>query len=223
MISSYLYNIIKFKKCTLISVVGLFILYANINTNVNINLPAERLCELDKCPACYGISECSYIKNISITLDDVFSLINYLFGVKNVFMGKYFETKVVLKKLAHTSELNAFDEMLCESKSFGFLCKNDISVNNDSTQVDFYQLVKRKLISSFTEDDNSLLRLCPNDRNIDTLFRNLHVKNKELDANIFYINLWTLVTINPEPLMLQVMRVYLKFIENGHSIIRSFY
>ncbi|XP_035739544.1 divergent protein kinase domain 2A-like [Vespa mandarinia] len=76
-------------------------------------------------------------------------------------MGKYFETKVVLKKLAHTSELKAFDEMLCENKNLQFLCKNNLKINNHSSQVDFYELVKRKLISSFTQDDNSLLRLCP--------------------------------------------------------------
>ncbi|XP_046828767.1 divergent protein kinase domain 2A-like [Vespa crabro] len=203
MILSYLYNIIKFKKCSLILMIGLFILYVNIN--ININLSIERLCELHKCPACYGISECNYIKNINITLDDIFSLINYLFGVKNVFMGKYFETKVVLKKLAHTSELKAFDEMLCENKNLQFLCKNDLKINNHSSQVDFYELVKRKLISSFTQDDNSLLRLCPSDRNIDTLFHNLYAKNKELESNNFYINLWTLVTINPEPLLLQIL------------------
>ncbi|XP_047367019.1 divergent protein kinase domain 2A-like isoform X2 [Vespa velutina] len=203
MILSYLYNIIKFKKCSLILMIGLFILYVNIN--ININLSIERLCELHKCPACYGISECNYIKNINITLDDIFSLINYLFGVKNVFMGKYFETKVVLKKLAHTSELKAFDEMLCENKNLQFLCKNDLKINNHSSQIDFYELVKRKLISSFTQDDNSLLRLCPSDRNIDILFHNLYVKNKELESNIFYINLWTLVMINPEPLLLQIL------------------
>lgn len=205
MILSYLYNIIKFKKCSLILTIGLFILYININ--ININLPVDRLCELHKCPACYGISECNYIKNINITLDDMFSLINYLFGVKNVFMGKYFENKVVLKKLAHTSELKAFDEMLCENRNLQFLCKDNLNINNHNSQLDFYELVKKKLAFNFTEDDNSLLRLCPNIRNIDILFHNLYIKNKELDSNIFYINLWTLVMINPEPLLLQFLDI----------------
>lgn len=205
MILSYLYNIIKFKKCSLVLIIGLIIIFVNVNINVNINVPVERLCELHKCPACYGISECNYIKNINVTLNDMYSLINYLFGVKNVFMGKYLKSKVVLKKLAHTSELKAFDDMLCKNRNLQFLCKNNIETYNHSFKVDFYELVKRKIVSSFTEDHKSLLRLCPSARNIDILFYNLYVKNKELDANIFYINLWTLVTINPEPLLLQIL------------------
>ncbi|KAK2582512.1 hypothetical protein KPH14_004810 [Odynerus spinipes] len=78
-------------------------------------------------------------------------------------------------------------------------------VRNVDITPNFYELVKKKVASNVMEDDNSLLTLCPSVQNIDILFHNVHITNKEPKSSAFYINLWTLVMINPEPLLLQIL------------------
>ncbi|CAG9837960.1 unnamed protein product [Diabrotica balteata] len=69
------------------------------------------LCEINKCPFCYGKTLCREITKNKINLEynRVSDFIYNVFSVKNVYFARYKSKPVVLKKLAHTNELNKFD------------------------------------------------------------------------------------------------------------------
>jgi len=112
----------------------------------------------------------------------------------------YNQSKVVLKKLAHPSELKALDVTLCNELHLGYPCSN---VPLDRYTTDFYDLIRKTITSDFSKDD-SRLRFCPTIEHLDDLFYNVHLNNKHINPTQYLINLWTLISINPEPLILQV-------------------
>ncbi|XP_054013743.1 divergent protein kinase domain 2A-like isoform X2 [Hylaeus anthracinus] len=168
MILSYIYNILKFKKWKLLFFVIIFIIFKwskIITFQPNINY----LTELHKCPACFGTSACNYIHKVDITPYDFYSTFSYLFGVKNVFFGFFINNKVILKKLAHSSELNDFDRMLCENENFGHICEKNLKNVNNKTSIDFYELIVREVTLDFAKDNLVRLRLCPNAQHLRNL------------------------------------------------------
>ncbi|XP_026826615.1 deleted in autism protein 1 homolog isoform X2 [Ooceraea biroi] len=204
MISHYVYNVCKFKKWKiLLFVVGICVLLLNANIILRSFYPSvTQLTELHKCPACYGISACRDIHEVDLLWHDRKAIFSHLFGVKNVFFGTYNRSKVVLKKLAHSFELNAFDVALCEKLDFNYPCSN---IPLDRFTVDFYHLIEKTITSDFSKDDSSRLRLCPIVYHLDDLLHNVYLNNKNVDSTEFLINLWTLVSVNPEPLILQIL------------------
>ncbi|KYM79291.1 PREDICTED: deleted in autism protein 1 homolog [Atta cephalotes] len=215
MILYYIHNIFRFKKWKILLLIGICILALRINVILQSLYPSvTQLTELQKCPACYGISACHNIHKIDLLWNDVNAIISHLFGVKNVFFGIYNQSKVVLKKLAHSSELKALDVTLCNELHLGYPCSN---VPLDRYKADFYNLIRKIITSDFSKDDTSRLRLCPTIRHLDDLFYNVHLNNKHIDPTQYLINLWTLVSINPEPLILQILST-----ENGWPVPRYF-
>ncbi|XP_018398867.1 PREDICTED: deleted in autism protein 1 homolog [Cyphomyrmex costatus] len=215
MILYYIHNIFRFKKWKILLLIGICILALRINVILQSLYPSiTQLTELHKCPACYGVSTCHNIHKIDLLWNDVNAIISHLFGVKNVFFGVYNESKVVLKKLAHSSELKALDITLCSELHLGYPCLN---VPLDRYKADFYNLIRKIITSDFSKDDTSRLRLCPTIRHLDDLFYNIHLNNKHIEPTQYLINLWTLVSINPEPLILQVLSA-----ENGWPVPRYF-
>ncbi|CAG9813979.1 unnamed protein product [Phaedon cochleariae] len=92
------------------------------------------LCELQTCPFCYGEDMCVDIRENKITLQysSVSDFIYNLLSVKNVYFAVYDNKKVVLKKLAHDSELHKLDldsiksvkhSLMYEHQSFA-ICDN---------------------------------------------------------------------------------------------------
>lgn len=67
------------------------------------------LCDLSKCPFCYGDSLCADIKRNKISLEyNSFSKLFFnIFSVKNIYFALYGDKSVILKKLAHENELSA--------------------------------------------------------------------------------------------------------------------
>ena len=82
-----------------------------------IDLTDEGFNNLIKCPACFGTSLCSSIKNKDIELTG-FSALNFMRYIdrKNVYFGhwKSRNIPVVVKKLGFDSELIQLDEHLCQ-------------------------------------------------------------------------------------------------------------
>lgn len=201
MILYYIRNIFTFKKWKILLLVTICVLALRTDVILQDLYPSTvQLMELHKCPACYGVSACHNIHKIDLLWNDVNAIISYLFGVKNVFFGTYNQSKVVLKKLAHSSELKAFDVILCNKLHLEYPC----SILPDRYILDFYDLIRKTIASDFSQDDTSRLRLCPTLDHLDELFYNLHFNNKHINNTQYLINLWTLVSINPEPLILQV-------------------
>ncbi|XP_054013742.1 divergent protein kinase domain 2A-like isoform X1 [Hylaeus anthracinus] len=204
MILSYIYNILKFKKWKLLFFVIIFIIFKwskIITFQPNINY----LTELHKCPACFGTSACNYIHKVDITPYDFYSTFSYLFGVKNVFFGFFINNKVILKKLAHSSELNDFDRMLCENENFGHICEKNLKNVNNKTSIDFYELIVREVTLDFAKDNLVRLRLCPNAQHLRNLLEYVYVNNEQVDLKTLEINIWMSIILNPEPLLLQIL------------------
>ncbi|XP_012530436.1 divergent protein kinase domain 2A isoform X2 [Monomorium pharaonis] len=204
MILYHIRNIILgFKKWRILLLIGTCVLALRINVILQTLYPSvTQLTELHKCPVCYGASACHNVHRIDLLWNDVNAVISHLFGVKNVFYGTYNQSKVVLKKLAYSSELKALDVTLCNKLHLAYPCLN---VPLDEYATDFYGLIRRTITSDFSKDDTSRLRLCPTIEHLDDLFYNIHLNNKHIDPTQYLINLWTLVSINPEPLILQIL------------------
>lgn len=170
--------------------------------------------ERHKCPVCYGVSACHDINKISLSWHDVNAIISHLFDVKNVFFATYNQSKVVLKKLAQSSELEALDVMFCKKLQLEHPCSG---ISLDRYIADFSNRIRETLTFDFSKDDSSRLRLCPTIQHFDELFHNVHLNNKYIDPTQYSINFWTLVSLNPEPLILQILSA-----ENGWPVPRYF-
>lgn len=201
----YLCNIFKFKIWKILLFIGFFTVFLQLNVityYASLYPSILQLTELHKCPACYGVSACHNIHKVNLLWNEINAITSNLFGVKNVFFGTYNGNKVVLKKLAHSSELKAFDIMLCNKLQLKYPCSN-ITLN-ELHALDFYDFIQKTITNDFSNDDSSRLRLCPTAQHLDDLFDNVHLNNKHIDRTEYLINLWTLVSLNPEPLILQV-------------------
>ncbi|XP_051171060.1 divergent protein kinase domain 2A isoform X1 [Leptopilina boulardi] len=143
--------------------------------------------DIEKCPFCYGLTACYLmdINELSFDYSDLSVLFSNYFGTKNVYYVKMRNKKLILKQLASNSELDEFDKM-----SIVFREKKDIN---------FLNLIK-EIVSTNMSDTLSKLRLCPTTKNIKLFLANV-INSK----NFSYQNIWTLLKINPEALMLQIL------------------
>ena len=77
-------------------------------------IQSDSFTERYKCPVCYGMSLCSDFQQGQMSFSGALHLpFLHFLNLKNVFPGYYGDDKVVFKRLAHTSELQAFDERFC--------------------------------------------------------------------------------------------------------------
>jgi len=156
------------------------------------------LSEVEKCPACYGVSLCPAITGGLLTLHSfgaVAGFVNML-GSKNVFFGMLGSHKVVLKKLGHTTELEQLDKMICEVASLNSACHVNEAIWQ---QGDLLHSIRE-----YVANQNGSLLLCPTAVNLEHLLGNILYKNKYIDTEVLLANIWTTVMMNPEPLLLQV-------------------
>ena len=104
----------RFKVLILLTIIAV-IVYEIVKYHLKIDLSNHKVLEIEKCPACYGDDLCPELihGNIEITNQNFWTTV--LFNAKNVYFGLYKgRGAVVLKKLAHTDELETFDRKLCE-------------------------------------------------------------------------------------------------------------
>ncbi|XP_076245859.1 divergent protein kinase domain 2A [Calliopsis andreniformis] len=201
MILSYIYNILKFKKWEVFFFVTTFIAL-KWSKIITFKPDINRLTELEKCPVCYGTSACSYIDKVDITPYDFYSAFSYFLGIKNVFTGTHDGYEVILKKLAHDSELSEFDRTLCETDKFSSICAKDFSKIDN---INFRELIEQEVTLDFTKDNFSHLRVCPSVERLDNLLQHIYLNNKNVDPEIVDISIWMLTVLNPEPLLLQIL------------------
>ena len=91
-----------------------------------INLKDPLVLDIPKCPACYGENLCpQFLKgNIFLTNWTRVTLLSKLFNAKNTYYGQYGDTQVILKKLAHSQELDKLDETFCQIVQRNKGCEN---------------------------------------------------------------------------------------------------
>lgn len=148
-------------------------------------------CELEKCPFCYGTDLCELFLNLNINLteDNLNEFITNRFSVKNVLYARLFKEKIVLKKLAHSSELNEFDRNICTAEYCNF---NSINYTEEIINI---LSRKSKEISNF--------KVCSETAAIAFL---QEISSPSFEDNL--IHLWTTIKINAEPLLLQVRDLF---------------
>ncbi|XP_014217218.1 deleted in autism protein 1 homolog [Copidosoma floridanum] len=168
-----------------------------------LNRTVADITEREKCPACFGVSLCQDIDDNKIVFEysDFNSIFNNLFGVKNVYYGKYGDTKVVVKKLAHDFEFQLFDDFICSNDQFDELCFRKNKRSNAITN--FYRSILRDLEDARFDDPHVKLRICPTVGRANKLLGKIGDSAK--NAN-YYKYLWSFIKINPEPIFLQLLR-----------------
>ncbi|KAL4708663.1 hypothetical protein ACJJTC_008189 [Scirpophaga incertulas] len=163
-----------------------------------------KLTDLDRCPACYGVTVCPELYSNQIIMESSRDW-HRLFNVKNIFYG-YTKSnrRVVLKKLAHNWELKQFDQNLCKTWNLRWNCKPIHILNVSNIEEKIMNIIKYNVSSPDTEPRKGLV-LCPYIKSFyDLIYPVLYNKpssNKKSD----FINLWTMLSINPEPIILQII------------------
>lgn len=96
-------------------VYSLFNLFLFYFTHDEIKLTDERFLQTNSCPLCYGRDLCHELQQHAIRFDESYLytyIIQDFFNIKNVYFGIDSDSghKLVIKKLAHDSELSEFDQ-----------------------------------------------------------------------------------------------------------------
>ena len=190
------------KKTAISFIITFFFIILGISIK-KFNLTVTEITEQEKCPACFGISMCQEINDNKVYFEftDFYSVFNNIFSIKNVYYGRHKNKKIIMKKLAHKSELDDFDKMICQNIELFELCYKETP--NTEIKTDFYKLIVFQLTQSNMNDPNTKIRLCPSKESIDELLLNLQIKHKP-EKEEYYKYLWTSIKINPEPIILQV-------------------
>ena len=163
----------------------------------------EDFLETDKCPACYGGSACSvfFYNRVRFTGMSKFRFIDFL-NLKNVHFGVHENTNVVLKKLAHNSELKKIDQKICSDANRPENCDigRVIYISNMAQTVKEHPvqpgMLKELTLSMFT---------CPSYRLVDRVWH--YFKERSKPDGIFFrdkVQLLYISMVNTEPLLLQV-------------------
>lgn len=164
----------------------------------------EKFVELTSCPACYGQSICSFMLHhqnsavSKIELSGVTSLkIMKFLNDKNVYFGCSNENTVVLKKLAHDSELRAFDKKICDiNKIIDCNVSEAIDYLVKENSYDVARAVDRHP-SLFTSDG----LMCNHSRVLQHLYR----KYTKIDSGPYQRqHFLTMLAVNFEPLLMNV-------------------
>ena len=159
--------------------------------------PVVDLLELEKCPACYGTSLCPEFATELIIRDTstIDAVIFNMLGAKNIMLGLYSNEKVILKKLGHNEELDTLDEIICSMADLELGCKVSEAIKQQNNLL--FEM-EQHITQSFT----SGLHLCPSSVHMESLLN--YYENSKNDSKVLYANLWTVISMNPEPLILQV-------------------
>lgn len=168
------------------------------------NEPLINICDLEKCPFCYGMDFCTEFQHVALNNTSFLNLFTNYFSVKNVYYGTYINNSVVLKKLAHNSELKNLDLLICKNQN--------LSGNCVINKVDSFEDYKLKITES-VKDTNvkkstiKNLRICTNEgvNNVLKILESLNTNPK----SDFYKNVWTILQVNAEPILIQVLNIFI--------------
>jgi len=164
-------------------------------------LNTERFLNTKSCPLCYGLDICSELttrQKHHIALDDNFYYTHFLqdvFNIKNVYyaIDNYNSQRLVVKKLAHNSELVQFDK---EAPLTRLLEANRTLISQKLGLEQFKQ------VAEFLEIENLK---CASQRLLDMIYKSwpLEFEGDYLSQNLL---LFTVLKINFEPIVLKLFR-----------------
>lgn len=158
------------------------------------------LTDLNRCPACYGISICPELYSNQVIMESSTTW-SSMFNAKNIFYG-YTKSnrRVILKKLAHNSEFKTFDDNLCKTFKLKRNCRPVHLLNLSSIDDKLIKLVEYDLKNPDPNPRKGLV-MCPYAYSLfDFILPALNSKREQVDI----VNIWTMLSLNPEPIILQV-------------------
>lgn len=165
-----------------------------------ISYPIFDICEFEKCPYCYGIDQCEQFIDNKITLktDSVVTFIRNYVSVKNVFLASASggANTVILKKLGHDGELNNLDKLVCSEISYDNMC-------NFSVKHDVFNYTEKIVTFLNNASEFRNFRSC-SENTSDVFVKSIFQTGNTVVHDSRITNIWTILQVNVEPLMLQV-------------------
>lgn len=166
----------------------------------------EDFVDLHTCPACYGQSRCSAMlekenfdnHRIKLASYSRWKFMRY-FNVKNVYYALYGEDHVVLKKLAHDSELREINEKFCKASKLPPNCNVSQAIKSIVAKAgnDIAQVIDQHR-ELFEESD--AVR-CQHSRNVIELFEKYVQKSEGEPYHTHHF--LTMLAVNMEPLLMR--------------------
>ncbi|XP_047005146.1 divergent protein kinase domain 2A [Schistocerca americana] len=194
----------KLKSCVCVIVILLiFRLIARYVLSKNI----RELADLGKCPACYGVDLCPIVLGDGIKLinfDSLASVINII-GYKNVWFGTYKNAKIVVKKLGSDWELEQLDNKLCGNEGRNCNVTSSVSHVTNLSVIENYMKGLTSREGSVNDVLSGDFYVCPTTSGVNRLLQHVKLRNEAIDTKTFLQNVWTIMHINPEPLILQIL------------------
>jgi hypothetical protein len=169
------------------------------------------LTDLDRCPACYGVSVCPELYSNQIMLESSRHWRSF-FNAKNIYYGfTRSNRRVVLKKLAHDWELKEVDSKLCKVWNLKRNCKPIHLLNGSNVDDKIIDIVKFNISWPDTEPRKGLV-LCPYAYSFYDLIQPILNNKQSSNYKSDMINIWTMLSVNPEPIILQVIFISLTYL-----------
>lgn len=170
----------------------------------NLKIPkVVRLTDLSRCPVCYGISICPELYSNQIVLEE-HQWQDLLFNVKNIYHG-YTKSnrKVILKKLAYDKQLTKFDNDICKTFDLNNNCKPMDLLNVSNINKKIIDIVHYNITTS--GHLRTGLIFCPYPEGIHDFLKPILNNKLEKQYKSDLLNVYTMLSLNAEPIILQVM------------------
>lgn len=171
--------------------------------------------QLDECPFCFGHSYCNsllLLNHVVFTGMSSIKLFNY-FNVKNVFHAKLKSgSEVILKKLSWDSEIASLGRRFCEMTDL-LNCdvKNAVRIYSSDFMNNFQnQSIKSRALFGLKD-----ILACPSKRFLSRMlntFMNVELPLVEFDRMDALAEFVTVIHLNPEPLIIQVVCIVILFL-----------
>ena len=195
-------------KCVFILLLTLaFLIYGGIFWVWKDNrLTREDFLGTDKCPSCYGRSLCFELFDNQLDLKGISKMRAFDFvNLRNVHFAyhKERELNVVLKRLAHDSEIEEIDDTICADSFRKPGC--DLARTSVLTKTS-QDIVKNGLLPKYFKD-TSFMFTCPSHKFLSRVVEKYQEKTThpvEMEQDDKLQLLYT-AKVNPEPLLLQVL------------------
>lgn len=160
------------------------------------------LIEVKKCPYCFGTTLCKeFVKGeVAIRSSSLLEIFTNYFSVKNVFYGEYKNNNVVLKKMGHNWELYNLDVYICKNNNLNENCDLD-SIRGDVINYKERVVEYLKLYDPHVEKH---FRICSERAVKKFVELVLSKKPANTSEEEFFKNIWTVMQLNIEPVLLQV-------------------
>ncbi|XP_063833670.1 divergent protein kinase domain 2A [Ostrinia nubilalis] len=195
------------KRVILMAVAFGLSLYVSVLLFGDLKSPrVMNLTDLDRCPACFGVTVCPELYSNQIIMESNHHW-HSMFNAKNIYYG-YTKSnrRVVMKKLAHDWELKELDSKLCKIWHLKRDCKPINLLNVSNIDEKMISIISYNISWPDSEPRKGLV-LCPYTYSfydfIQPVLNNQKSNNNNYKSDM--LNVWTMLSINPEPIILQVI------------------